>query len=98
MREGSYAEIRKGMRVVGRDGETVGAVQEVLVDEGSGIFVGLTVRPNLFAHTLRVPGEAVDRVHEGVVHIQLIQSELSAYEAPDIRYREAEETFAESSG
>lgn len=96
MREGSYAEIRKGMRVVGSDGETLGGVQEVLVDEGSGIFVGLAVRPNLFAHAMRVPGELVDRLHDGVVYVNTVMSELQPYETPDVRYQEAEDTFAEA--
>jgi len=93
MREGSYAEIEPGMRVVGIDGETIGGVQEVIVDEGSAIFIGLAVRPNLFTHALLVPGELVERFHEGVVYVNAVRSELSPYNTPEERHHDAQEAF-----
>ena len=93
MREGSYAEILKGMRVVGRDGQTIGGVHEVVVDEESGIFVGLAVRPNLFNHSLLVPGEAVDRLHAGVVYVDSLAAELKAYNTPEERHHDVVEAF-----
>ena len=93
MREGSYAAIEKGMRVVGRDGETIGGVDEVIVDEGSGIFVGLAVRPNLFTHALQVPGDRVERLHEGVVYVDAVESELRPYDTPEEKHRQAEQAY-----
>lgn len=86
MREGSYTQIGKGMRVVGRDGETIGAVDDVIVDEGSGIFIGLAVRPNLFTHPLLLPGDRIDRLHDGVVHVDAVESELRPYNTPEERH------------
>ena len=93
MREGSYAEIRPGMRVVGRDGETIGAVHEVIVDEGSGIFVGLAVRPNLFTHSLRVPGQAVERLRDDVVYVEVTKDQLQPYNTPEERHHDTVEAF-----
>ena len=93
MREGSYAEIRTGMRVVGTDGETIGGVHEVIVDDGSDIFVGLAVRPNLFTHALFVPGELVERLHDDVVYVNALREELSPYNTPAERHHDAQEAF-----
>lgn len=88
MREGSAAEITRGMRVVGRDGNTLGGVTEVLMDEASGIFHGLAVRPNLFTHDLEIPAAQVDRLHDGVVYVDALESELEQYQTPAERYQE----------
>ena len=95
MREGSCYEITKGMRVVGRDGGTIGGVHDVIMDEGSGIFVGLAVRPSLFAHSLNVPGDRVDRLHEGVVYVDAVQDELQPYTTPEERRHEAVQAYDE---
>ena len=52
MREGSYMEIEPGMKVVGPDGEGIGSVDQVISDEASGIFHGLSVRHGLLAHAI----------------------------------------------
>jgi sporulation protein YlmC with PRC-barrel domain len=93
MREGSYVEIQKGMRVIGRDGITIGGVTQVLVDEASAIFHGLAVRPNLFTHDLEIPGDRVDRVHDGVVYVDAVQEGLQPYDDPDTRHRQAVERY-----
>lgn len=93
MREGSYAEIQSGMRVVGSDGETIGGVHEVIVDEGSAIFIGLAVRPNLFTHPLFVPGELVERVHDEVVYVDAVRERLCPYNSPEERLHDAQEAF-----
>src|SRR3712207_5472552 len=93
MREGSYAAIEKGMRVIGSDGHPIGSVDEVVVDEGSGIFVGLSVRPNLFAHPIMVPGEHVDRLHDGIVHISATQADLKPYNTPEERHHDTAEAY-----
>ncbi len=93
MREGSYAQIEKGMRVVGRDGETIGAVSDVIVDEASGIFVGLSVSPNLFTHPLLLPGEQVERLHDGVVYVESVAGDLAPYNTPEERHHDTEEAY-----
>jgi sporulation protein YlmC with PRC-barrel domain len=93
MREGSYTQIKPGMRVVGRGGETIGGVHEVVVDEASGIFIGLAVRPNLFTHSLLVPGERVERLHDGVVYVDAVEAELNAYNTPEERHHDTEQAY-----
>jgi len=94
MREGSYQEIQKGMRVIGRGDTTIGGVHEVIADEASGIFIGLAVRPSLFTHSLLVPGELVERLHDGVVYVDANQDDLKPYASPAERHHEAEQAHA----
>lgn len=96
MREGSAAEIRKGMRVVGRDGETIGGVTEVLMDEASGIFHGLAVRPNLFTHDLEIPADRVARLHEDVVYVDAVERDLLPYQTAEERHREVVEAYEQA--
>lgn len=96
MREGSAGEIRKGMRVVGRDGETLGGVTEVLMDEASGIFHGIAVRPNLFTHDLEIPADRVLRLRDDVVYVEAVEKELQPYQTPAERYRETSEAYEEA--
>jgi sporulation protein YlmC with PRC-barrel domain len=98
MREGSYTQIEKSMRVVGNDGQTIGGVSEVIVDQASGIFVGLAVRKNLFTHPLLLPGDRVDRLHEGVVYADAVEAELKAYNTPEERHHDAAEANTASGG
>jgi len=94
MREGSYSQIKRGMRVLGRNGETLGGVDDVIADEASGIFVGLAVRPpEIAAHALKLRGELVDRVHDDVVHTSATAADLEPYRTPAERYHEAEEAY-----
>ena len=88
MREGSAAEITRGMRVVGRDGNTLGGVTEVLLDEASGIFHGVAVRPNLFTHDLEIPSGQVERLSDGVLYVDALESELQPYQTAAERYQE----------
>jgi sporulation protein YlmC with PRC-barrel domain len=96
MREGSAAEIKNGMRVVGRDGETIGGVTDVMLDEASGIFHGLAVRPNLFTHDLEIPADHVERLHEGVVYVTALQSELEPYYSAAERYQETADAYEDA--
>jgi sporulation protein YlmC with PRC-barrel domain len=84
MEEGSYLEMEPGMPVIDALGEQIGRVQEVLVDEGSGIFVGLAVSDEslLGGTTWRVPGELVERLHDGVITITATRDELVEYTPP----------------
>ena len=96
MTEGSAAEIRKGMRVVGRDGVTIGGVTEVLMDEASGIFHGLAVRPNLFTHDLEIPGDDIERLHDDVVYTNTVEAELQPYESAEERHHQVAEAYEET--
>jgi sporulation protein YlmC with PRC-barrel domain len=84
MEEGSYLEMEPGMPVIDARGEKIGHVQEVLADEASGIFHGLAVDDAslLGGTTWYVPGEAVQRLHDGVITITAVRDELSEYTPP----------------
>lgn len=98
MKEGSYLEIEPGMRVVGPGGEHLGVVEEVLEDEGSGIFVGLVIKAgHLFSHSMLLHGEHVERLHDGVVSVDVAPEELEPYVRPEeaMRERARQEAAAE---
>jgi uncharacterized protein YrrD len=94
MREGSYMEIEPGMKVVGPDGEGIGTVDQVVADEASGIFVGLAVRHGLFGDARLVPGEKVERLHEGVVTVTSHWDELEPYLPVEERIASAQQGYA----
>jgi hypothetical protein len=94
MREGSYMEIEPGMRVVGADGAAMGAVDQVVADGASGIFHGLAVRHGLLGETRLVPGEQVEALHDGVVHVTSRWEELQPYLPVEERIAEAQQGFS----
>jgi uncharacterized protein YrrD len=101
MKEGSYLEIEPGMPVVGRDGKHLGVVEEVLEDEGSGIFVGLVIKAgHLFGRPMLLHGEHIERLHEGVVSVDATAEELEPYVSPAeaLRERARFESAADDSG
>jgi sporulation protein YlmC with PRC-barrel domain len=93
MREGSYMEIEPGMKVLGPDGEGVGSVDQVVTDEASGIFHGLSVRHGLRGDTRMVPGEQVEAVRNGVVSITSRWEELGPYQPVEQRLAETQQEY-----
>lgn len=94
MREGSYTQIKRGMRVLGRGGETLGGVADVIADEASGIFVGLAIKPpEMNAHVVKLRGGLVDRLHDGTVYTEAAAADLEPYVTPAEKYHEAEEAY-----
>jgi sporulation protein YlmC with PRC-barrel domain len=93
MREGSYMEIEPGMKVVGPDGEALGSVEQVVADAASGIFHGLAVRHGLFGDTRLVPGEEVEALHDGIVHITGRWDELEPYTPVEERIAQAQQGY-----
>jgi hypothetical protein len=99
MHEGSVNSIAPGMPVTDPEGHSTGArVEEVLVDEGSGIFVGLAIHSGniLSNNRLFVPGENVFAVHEGQVQITVPLSQLESYLSPAEKLARAQEAYASS--
>jgi hypothetical protein len=81
----SWFLIEKGLRAVGRDGEELGEVSEVLGDEEHDIFDGLMVRSSLLGSSHYVPAERVGTITTGHVELDLDGDELGTLdaEAPD---------------
>jgi hypothetical protein len=63
--------IEPGWAVVGRDGEEVGKVDEVIGDSGEDIFNGLSVSSGLLGKPKYVPAERVIEIVEGEIRLDL---------------------------
>lgn len=74
----AWSMIEHGWKVVGRDGEELGSVHEVLGDEDVDIFNGLTIHHGLLRKPRYVPAERVAEIVEGQIRLDLDQAELDA--------------------
>lgn len=63
----SWLVVERGWRVLGRDGDELGTVDEVLGDEEADIFNGLRVHSGLLGKPTYVPAERVAEIREGEV-------------------------------
>jgi uncharacterized protein YrrD len=77
----SWLLLEKGRPVVGREGEELGQVAEVLGDEQRDIFDGLTVRTGLLGSSRYVPAEHVAAITTERVELDLTAAELEALDA-----------------
>jgi hypothetical protein len=81
----SWLVVQRSWTVVGADGDDLGTVDEVLGDEGTDIFNGLTVLHGLVSRPRYVPAERVAAIREGVVELDLDKAafeQLEPYEPP----------------
>jgi hypothetical protein len=80
----SWMVIEHGWTVVGRDDQELGTVHEVIGDENSDIFTGLTVHGGLLKPPRYVPSERVVEIVEGLVTLDVAADELDGLdqEAP----------------
>lgn len=67
----SWLVIEPGWKVVARDGEEVGKVEEIVGDTGEDIFNGLSVSSGLLGKPKYVPAERVVEIVEGEVRLDL---------------------------
>jgi hypothetical protein len=72
----SWFVIEPGWDVVGRDGEKLGTVHEVIGDTGEDIFNGLAVSPGLLKGSKYVPAERVATIVDGRVELDLTAEEF----------------------
>ena len=77
----SWFVMERGWRVVDRDGEEVGTVDEILGDENADIFDGLSVRSGALTDARYVPSEQVEEITEGTVRLGLTRAEVEASQA-----------------
>lgn len=81
----SWLLIEHGWNVVGRGGEELGSVSEVVGDSGKDIFNGLSVSAGLLRRPRYVPSEQVVRIVEGRVELGMDQAafdRLDEYDEP----------------
>lgn len=63
----SWKVVERGWSVLGRGGEDLGKVEDVLGDPDADIFHGLTVATGLLGRMHEVPAERVTEIREGEV-------------------------------
>ena len=68
--------IEPGWQVVGRDGEELATVHEVLGETNADIFDGLSVMPGLLKSPKYVPAERVRTIVEGRVDLDVTAEEF----------------------
>lgn len=78
----SWKVVERGWRVVGRDGEELGAVHEIVGDGEADIFNGITVSPGLLKSNCYVPAERVTEIVVGEVRVDADADELERFEPP----------------
>ena len=81
----SWLVIEQGWTVVGRDGDELGHVDEIVGDSGADIFNGLSISTGLLHGPRYVPSERVSLITEGRVQLDLSQDEferLGKYDEP----------------
>jgi hypothetical protein len=72
----SWFVIERGWRVVDRDGEELGTIEETVGDSARDIFDGLTVRSGLLSKPRYVPAEVVGEIVEGCVRLTIDKAEF----------------------
>lgn len=81
----SWLVIEPGWRVVDRDGEEIGKVEETVGDSSRDIFNGLTLGTGLLRKGRYVPAEKVAEITDGQVRLAIGREEaerLGEYEEP----------------
>jgi uncharacterized protein YrrD len=68
--------IDHGWKVVGREGDDLGTVHEVIGDFDADIFNGLTIQSGLLKKTRYVPAERVAEIVEGRITLDIDDREL----------------------
>ena len=72
----SWLVVERGWKVVGRDGDELGAVEEVLGDQEKDIFNGLTVARGFFGSARYVPAERVRSIADGRIVVDVGRREF----------------------
>ncbi|MGH2818145.1 MAG: PRC-barrel domain-containing protein [Actinomycetota bacterium] len=65
----SWMALEKGTPVVAAGGEEVGKVREVIADEQSEIFSGVTIDTGLLSEPRFVPAEVIEEMTDDVVKL-----------------------------
>jgi hypothetical protein len=79
----AWIVVEEGWEVVGRDGNVLGKVKQMLGDENADIFDGLVLSPGLLHQDRYVPSERVTAIYEGRVDVDLGEAEIEALDEPD---------------
>jgi uncharacterized protein YrrD len=72
--------IEAGWKVIGRDGEQLGSVHEVIGDSNADIFNGLAVSPGMLRGSRYVPAERVAGIVDGQVELDFDADEFKHLE------------------
>lgn len=81
----AWLVIETGWEVVGRDGERLGEVKEVIGDTNADIFHALSVSTGLLKKPKYAPAESVTEIVDGRVTLDLVKDDferLDEYDEP----------------
>jgi uncharacterized protein YrrD len=78
----SWKVVERGWRVVGRDGDEIGYVDEVVGDDHLDIFNGVAVSEGVLKARRYVPAERVSQIVDGAVHVDADADELARFDEP----------------
>ena len=76
----SWLVVERGWKVLARDGEEIGRIDELVGDTGKDIFNGLVVSLGLLKGSRYVPAERVARIVEKAVYLDLAAAEIETLE------------------
>ena len=76
----AWLALEEGTPILARDGSEIGKVAMVVADEQKDIFSGVTFRPGLFDDPLFVPVDAIERLTESAVHLNISESSVEKLE------------------
>ena len=76
----SWMAIRPNWRVMDKDGDDIGHVEEVLGAEGEDIFHGLAVNLKGWGGHVEVPADHITKITEEHIHTDLTLEEAKALE------------------
>lgn len=76
----AWLALDEGTPILASDGEEVGRVTTVVADEQKDIFSGVTFRPGLLDGQRFVPADAIDRLTESAVHLNITAAQAADLE------------------
>ncbi|MDQ4124589.1 MAG: DUF2171 domain-containing protein [Actinomycetota bacterium] len=77
----AWLALDEGTPILASDGEEVGRVVTVVADEQKDIFSGVTFRPGLLDGQRFVPADAIDRLTESAVHLNITAAQAADLDA-----------------
>jgi hypothetical protein len=91
----AWKAAEKGWAVYGRDGEEVGAIEQIAGDENADIFDGFSVKTQPHGDVKYVPAEIVASIAVGEVRLTVSGAEVAALD--DMREEVEEQIIPEKS-
>lgn len=76
----AWLALDEGTPILASDGEEVGRVATIVADEQKDIFSGVTFKPGLLDGQRFVPADAIDRLTQAAVHLNITAAQAADLE------------------